>query len=111
VLFISSISQDSMIENRQNPTTFWDQVHNHFNESHLISCVQRYARSLETKWSIIQHDVAKFIGHYTVVLALCELGVGIEYTLQKVFDLYKKKHPKHQTLTFIHAWYVLKDIP
>jgi hypothetical protein len=45
------------------------------------------------------------------MLVLCELGIGIEDTLQKTFNLYKTKHPKHQTLTFIHVWYVLKDIP
>ncbi len=85
-------------------------MHNHFNESHPTSYAPRYARSLETKWGIIQHDVAKFIRHYTTMLALCELGIGIEDTLRKAPNLYKTKHPKHQTFTFIHVWYVLKNI-
>jgi hypothetical protein len=46
-----------MIKKQQKSTTFWDQVHNHFNESHFTSCATRYARSLETKWGIIQHDL------------------------------------------------------
>jgi hypothetical protein len=29
-----------MIENRQKSTTFWDRVHNHFNESHLLVVLQ-----------------------------------------------------------------------
>jgi hypothetical protein len=65
---------------------------------------------LETKWGIIKHDVAKFVGHYTTVLALCESGIGIKDTLPKALNLYKTKHPKHQTFIFIYAWYVLKDI-
>ncbi len=75
------ISQDSMIENMQKSTTFWDWVHNHFNESHFTSCAPRYARSLEIKWGIIQHDVTKFIGHYIAVIILCELGIGTKDTL------------------------------
>jgi len=75
------ISQDSMIENGQKSTTFWDWVHNHFNESHLTSCAPRYARSLETKWGIIQHDVAKFIKHYIAMIIFCESGIGTKDTL------------------------------
>jgi hypothetical protein len=101
------VSQDSMIKNEQNSATFWDQVQNYFNKSRPTSCAARFVLSFETKWGIIKHDVAKFVGHYTVVLALCESRIGIEHTL---LDLYKTKHPKHQTFTFIHVWYVLKDI-
>jgi hypothetical protein len=66
------ISQDLMIGNQQKFATFWDRVQNHFNESHSASCAPRFALSLETKWGIIKHDVAKFVGHYTIMLALCE---------------------------------------
>jgi hypothetical protein len=59
-----------MIVNGQKSITFWDRVQNHFNESYLISCAPRFARSLKTKWGIIKHDIAKFIGNYIVVLAL-----------------------------------------
>ncbi len=31
--------------------------------------------------------------------------------IAKALDLYTTKHWNHQTFTFIHAWYVLKDIP
>ncbi len=69
-------------------------MQNHFNESRPVSCTPRFARSLETKWGIIKHDVAKFIGNYIVVLAFCELGTGFEDMLHKTLDLYKTKHPK-----------------
>jgi hypothetical protein len=97
------ISQDSMIENGQKSTTFWDWVQNHFNNLRLVGCAPRFARSVETKWGIIKHDVAKFVGHYTTVLALCELGIGTKYILPKALDLYKTKDPKHQTFIFIYV--------
>ncbi len=86
-------------------------MQNHFNKLHLASCAPRFARSLETKWGIIKHDVGKFVGHHTIMLALCESGIGTEDALQKAFDLYETKHPKHQTFIFTYAWYVLKEIP
>jgi hypothetical protein len=71
-------------------------VQNHFNKLHLASCTPRFARSLKTKWGIIKHDVAKFIGNYIVVLVLYELGTCFEDMFHKALDLYKTKHPKHQ---------------
>jgi len=89
---------------------FWDRLQNHFNESHPIDCAPKFARSLKTKWGIINHDVAKFIGNYTIMLALCESRTGFENTFHKASNLYKIKHPKHQAFTYLHVWYVLKDI-
>jgi hypothetical protein len=85
-------------------------VQNHFDESHFYNYVPRFVSSLETKWGIINHDVAKFIGNYNIVFAFCELGIRIKDTFLKTLDLYKKKHPKHQAFTFIHVWCVLKNI-
>jgi hypothetical protein len=58
-----------MIVNGQKFTMFWDRVQNHINELHLASCIPRFARSFKTKWGIIKHDIAKFIGNHIVVLA------------------------------------------
>jgi len=80
----------------------------HFNESRLAGCAPRFALSLETKWGIIRHDVTKFVGHHTIVLALCKSGTGTKDILWKTLDLYKTKHPKHQRFIFVHVWYVLK---
>jgi hypothetical protein len=101
-------SQDSVIRNQQKFATFWDRMQNHFNESRFASCAPRFALSLETKWGIIKHDIAKFVGHYTIVLAFCESRTGTKDILRKALDLYKTKHPKHQRFTFVHVWYVLK---
>jgi hypothetical protein len=77
---------------------------------HPIGCAPRFARSLETKWGIIKHDVAKIIGNYTVAFVLCESRIGFENTFHKALNLYKTKHPKHQTFTYFHVQYVLKDV-
>jgi hypothetical protein len=45
------------------------------------------------------------------VLVLCESWTGFEDTFHKASNLYKTKHPKHQAFTYLHVWYVLKDIP
>jgi hypothetical protein len=38
---------------------------------------------LKTKWGIFKHDVAMFIGNYTIVIALCEFGIGTKDMFQK----------------------------
>jgi hypothetical protein len=105
------VLQDPMIGNGQKFAMFWNRVQNYFSESCPTSCTPRFARSLETKWGIIKHDVAKFIRNYIVVLVFCESRIGFENTLCKALKLYKTKHPKHQAFTYLHDWYVLKDIP
>jgi len=83
------VSQDLVINNGQKSVMFWDRLQNHFNELHPISCAPKFVRSLETKWGIINHDVAKFIGNYTIMLALCESMTGFEDTFHKASNLYK----------------------
>jgi len=78
---------------------------------HPVNYASRFARSLETKWGIINHDATKFIGNYIIMLALYESGTSFEDTFHKASNLYKTKHPKHQAFTYLHVWYVLKDIP
>jgi len=85
------VSKDSVIRNQQKFATFWDQVQNHFNESCRAGCAPRFALNLETKWGIIKHDVAKFVGHYTIVLALHESRTWIKDILWKALNLYKTK--------------------
>ncbi|KAH8947281.1 hypothetical protein BDL97_11G032300 [Sphagnum fallax] len=64
---------------------------------------QHLARSLEIKWGLIKHDVAKFF-------ALNESGTSSEDTLQKVLELFNSKHPKQNAFAFIHCWLILKDV-
>lgn len=66
---------------------------------------------LETKWGVIKHDVAKFVGVYSQVLKLQESGTSLEDVLQQALELYRVKHPKQQGFLYIHCWMILKDVP
>ncbi|XP_024358606.1 uncharacterized protein [Physcomitrium patens] len=105
------ISQEPSIENGQKSVGFWHRVQVHFNVNRPVGCGERPARSLETKWGIIKHDVAKFIENYGAVRAESESGTSSEEMLQRALELYKQKHPNKQSFTFIHCWLVLKDSP
>jgi len=85
-------------------------VQHHYNANRRQACVKRPTRSLETKWGIIKHDVAKFCGNYSVVNALCELRTSNEDTFQKSLKLYNIKHSRCQSFTFFHCWLILKDL-
>ncbi len=85
-----------MIGNGQKFTRFWYRIQGHFNETCPINCAPRSTRSLKTKWGIFKHVVAKFIGNYTIVIALCEFGIGTKDTFQKALILYKMEHLKHK---------------
>jgi hypothetical protein len=65
------ILQDPMIGNGQKLTVFWERVHFHYNANWLQACVKKPTRSLETKWGIIKHNVAKFCRNYGVVNVCC----------------------------------------
>jgi hypothetical protein len=53
-------------------------VQNHFNEPHPTKYVPRFVSSMGTKWGIINHDVAKFIGNYNIMFAFCESRIRTE---------------------------------
>ncbi len=73
---------------------FWDQIHEHYTQNQHACGVELPTKSRETKWGVIKHDVAKFIGHYGIVVALYEFGTLVENILQKTLELYKSKHIK-----------------
>ncbi len=81
-------------------------MQHHYNVNRRQACVKRPTRSLETKWGIIKHDVAKFCGNYSVVSALCELRTSNEDTFQTSLKLYNIKHSHGQSFTFFHCWLI-----
>lgn len=97
------ILQDPMIGNGQKLTTFWEKVHFHYNANWPQACVKKPIRSLETKWGIIKHNVAKFCGNYNVVSVLCASRTSNENTLKKSLELYRIQHLHHQSFTFFHC--------
>ena len=68
-------------------------------------------RSLETKWSNIKHDVSKFARVHSQVENLRRSGVCKSDVLAEALELYKMKHPKSHNFTFLHCWYLLRNVP
>ncbi|CAM6083793.1 unnamed protein product [Calypogeia fissa] len=105
------ISQDPIVESGQRNVTFWDRVAQHYNGHRPTSTQERGARSLESKWGELKHDVAKFAGTYSTVEDLRIFGTNVEDTLQKAQELYVTKHPKGKSFAFTDYWCLLKDCP
>jgi hypothetical protein len=58
------------------------------------TCANRHARSLETKWGVIKHNISKFVGCHRSLVALNEFGTFAKDTFQKALKSYENKHPK-----------------
>jgi hypothetical protein len=98
----------------QKPSTFWERVEAHFHQ-HLggENGCRRSSRSLATKWGVIQHDVAKFVGVYAAIKDLNPSGASEDDMVQKALELYKSNNSdqKNSEFGFIHVWYILRDHP
>ena len=105
------VSQDPIAGNGQRAGAFWDRITRHYPEHKPHGREDRPARSLETKWGAIKHDVAKFVAVHSQVLNLKESGTSLEDVLQRALELYRVKHPKQQGFLYLHCWTILKDIP
>ena len=105
------VSQDPIAGNGQRAGAFWDRIARHYQKHKPHGREDRPARSLETKWGAIKHDVAKFVAVHSQVLNLKESGTSLEDVLQRALELYRVKHPKQQGFLYIHCWTILKDIP
>ena len=95
-----AVSQDHVCGNGQRNTAFWDRITTNYNHNKPRSCPVRPARSLESKWSHIKHDVAKFTGVFKQISDCRESGASAEDVLERALEYYKDRHPKHQALHF-----------
>jgi hypothetical protein len=103
------VSQDPRIGTWQKKGSFWERISTHFNEVAVVG--KRPTRSLESKWSSIKHDVSKFVGIHSQVENLRRNGVSESDILAEALELYKLKHPKGHSFTFLHCWYLLRSVP
>ena len=103
------VSQDPRVGNGQKNATFWDRITTHFNN--VAPSGKRPERSLESKWSAIKHDVSKFVGVHSQVEDLQRSGTSEADILVEALDLYKLKHPKGASFTYLHCWYLLRNMP
>lgn len=108
---VLQISQDSIQGNGQRKEAFWDRVSRHFNENCPSGVDEHQKRSLETKKSVIKHDVSKFISIYGHCYTIRESGTSLDDVLQNALDLYKVKDAKQRSFVFLHCWLLLKDCP
>ena len=106
-----AVSQDPVCGNGQRNTAFWERITKNYNHNKPRSCPIRPARSLESKWCHIKHDVAKFSGVFKQVSDCRESGASAEDVLERALEYYKDRHPKQQPFAFIHCWHLLKEVP
>jgi hypothetical protein len=106
-----AVSQDPVCGNGQRNTAFWERITTNYNANKPRSCPIRPARSLESKWSHIKHDVAKFSGVFKQVSDCRESGASAEDVLERALEFYKDRHPKQQAFVFLHCWHLLKEVP
>jgi hypothetical protein len=106
-----AVSRDPVCGNGQRNTAFWDRITTNYNHNKPRSCPIRLARSLESKWSHIKHDVAKFTGVFKQVSDCRESGAFADDVLERALEYYKDRHPKQQAFAFLHCWHLLKEVP
>jgi hypothetical protein len=83
-------------------TVIWKHIAQHYRQHKSLGRRDQPARSLETKWDIIWHDVAKFVSVYNQVLQMRESRVLPDDMLEVMLQLYKVKHPK-QIVICVHT--------
>ena len=92
----------------QKNAAFWSQVALHYVRYKPDGGADRPTRSLETKWSDIKCDVAKFTGCYVSVKDLQESGKTEDDIVLDAMNLYKQKVGKAFVLK--HCWLLLKKL-
>jgi hypothetical protein len=90
------ISQDPIVGNGQRREAFWERVSVHFNRHRPRGLGARTARSIETKFGVIKHDVSKFWGAYGFCFNNKESGQSLDDILQAALGLYKVQHMNKQ---------------
>jgi hypothetical protein len=106
---VLAISQDPICGNQQKSNAFWDRIFVHYDERRPGG--YRPPRSLESKWGLIKHDIAKFIGVLKQVASLKRSGTSKEDLLIMAKELYRTKSPKNVVFQFEHCWLLVKDYP
>ena len=106
---VLAISQDPICDNQQNGNAFWERIYLHYEQCRPGG--HRGARSLESKWGTIKHDVGKFIGAYNQIKWLNKSGTKEADIIRMAKDLYRTKTAKNTEFMFEHRWELVKDFP
>ena len=89
---------------------FWVAVQNDF-ASRFNGVVERTARSLETKWSLVQHSVSKFSGCYASVVETSATELPEADIIQNALDLYSSTNKEKAPFKMLHCWKILRNEP
>jgi hypothetical protein len=98
---VLTISQDPIVGNQQRGSSFWERIFEHYKEHAPFG--ERPYRSLETKWGIMKHDVASFIGCYKQTKAANKSGISLEDLLRLAKALYVVKSAKTIEFMYVHC--------
>jgi hypothetical protein len=97
------ISQDPIVGNGQRKEAFWDRVSTHYNRHWPRGLGESSARSIETKWGVIKHDVSKFCAVYGHCYDNRESGRSLDDILQAALELYKVQQARNQPFVYLHC--------
>jgi len=104
-----SILQDAITGNGQKGSAFWEHIFQHYNIQRPFHF--RPARSLESRWGLLKHDVSKFIWVLQQCVNFNISGANAGDVLQKALELYHVKSAKNTEFGYLHVWEFLKDVP
>lgn len=102
------IGEDPVQGSGQKNGALWKRMHSHFKEN-KPGGVERSWRSLQSKWSDIQHDTCKFMRSYAAVEALAEPATNEDIKVDRALTLYKEQNPKKEAYAFLQCWRILRD--
>ena len=89
---------------------FWVKVSLDF-AAKFNGVVERTARSLETKWSLVQHSVTKFTHAWNSTVGMDEPNTPEESRIEKALLLYRQSNKDNQPFKLLSCWKVLRDEP
>lgn len=104
------IGEDPIQGSGQKNGALWKRMHSHFIEN-KPGGVERSWRSLQSKWSDIQHDTCKFMRAFATVEGLAESGTSEDVKVDRALTIFKEQHPKKEAYAFIQCWRILRDSP
>ncbi|ETO58615.1 hypothetical protein F444_23007 [Phytophthora nicotianae P1976] len=104
------LSQNAIQGAEQKAASFWDSILNRFNNATKPKKEEvRTAQALRNRWSSIYHDVAKFVGCYSVIKARNESGKSADDVMKDTRLLFREQQGSE--FFFESCWLILQKCP
>jgi hypothetical protein len=104
------VSEDPIHVAEQKQSTFWSSIGARYRAE--VQCRDADARTdqaLRNRWQTISHDVAKFVGSWSVIEARHESGKGPDDLVADARTLFAAK--QGTALSFTGCWGILRKVP